>query len=118
MVCKKSYTTDDVAYISKNPKYHVRVGSVPRRCTVLFPVPNYICSFHLTAMKRFDGHKCCDNARMDMPKGNSVVTKIYFYLETEQGINKEFRKRVFFKMNNSLGSFLLHYIWDERASVP
>ena len=41
-------------YISKNPKYHARVGSVPRRCTVLFPVPNYICSFHLTTMKRFD----------------------------------------------------------------
>ena len=30
---------------------------------------------------------------MDIMKGNPVVTKIYFYLETEQGINKEFRKQ-------------------------
>ena len=59
-----------------------------------------------------------NNARMDMPKGNHVVTKIYFYLETEEGINKEFRKHVFFKMNSSLGSFLLYYIGDERVSVP
>ena len=58
---------------------------------------------------RSDGH----NVRMDMPKGNPVVTEIYFYLETEQGINKEFRKQVFSKMNSSLGSFLLHYIGDE-----
>ena len=63
---------------------------------------------------RSDGHKCYNNARKGMPKGNSVVTKIYFYLETEQGINKEFRKR----SNSSLGSFLLHYIGDERVSVP
>ena len=55
------------------------------------------------------------NARMDMPKENPVVTKIYFYLETEQEISKKFRKQVFFKMNSSLGSFLLHYIGDERA---
>ena len=41
---------------------------------------------------------------MNIPKGNPVVTKIYFYLETEQGINKEFRKQVFFIMNSSLGS--------------
>ena len=58
---------------------------------------------------RSDGHRCFNNARMDTPKGNPVVAKIYFYLETEQGINKEFRKHVFFKMNSSLGSFLLHY---------
>ena len=43
---------------------------------------------------------------------------IHVYLETEQGINKEFRKQVFFKMNSSLGSFLLHYNGDERVSVP
>ena len=48
----------------------------------------YICSFHLTTMKRFDGHKCNNNAIMDMPKGNSVVTKIYFYLETKQEFQK------------------------------
>ena len=56
---------------------------------------------------------------MNMPKGNPVASthKICFYLETEHGINKEFRKQVF-KMNSSLGSFLSHYIWDERASVP
>ena len=65
-----------------------------------------------------DGHKCFNNARMDMPKENPVVTKIYFYLDTEQGIDKEFRKHVFFKMNGSLESFLLHYIGDEIASVP
>ena len=46
---------------------------------------------------------------MNMPKRSLVVIKIYFYLETEQGINKEFRKQVFFKMSSSLGSFLLHY---------
>ena len=66
----------------------------------------------------YDGHKCLNNARMDMPKGNPVVTKIYFYLDIEQGINKELRKYVFFKMNSSLGSFLLHSIGDERAQVP
>ena len=53
-----------------------------------------------------------------MPKGNPVFTKIYFYLETEQGINKEFMKQVFFKLNSSLGSFLLQYSGDESASVP
>ena len=53
---------------------------------------------------RYDGHKCYKNASLNMPKGNPVVTKIYFYLETDQGINKEFRNQVFFKMNNSLGS--------------
>ena len=48
----------------------------------------------------------------------SVV--VYYYFETEQGINKEFRKHVFvfFKMNSSLGSFLLYYYGDERVSVP
>ena len=65
-----------------------------------------------------DGHKCYNIARMNIPKRNPVVTKIYFYIETEQGINKEFRKQVFFKMNSSLGSFLLRYNGDERVSVP
>ena len=41
----------DVAHISKNPKYHVRVGGMPRRLTVLFLVPNSICSKYLTTMK-------------------------------------------------------------------
>ena len=67
---------------------------------------------------RSDGHKCYNNARTDIPKGNPVVTRIYLYLEIEQGINKEFRKQVFFKMNISLGSFLLPYNGDERESVP
>ena len=68
-------------------------------------------------------HTCSDmsttnnNKRMDMPKGIHVVSKIYFYLETEQGINKEFRKQVFFKMKSSLGSFLLNYIGDKKVSV-
>ena len=67
---------------------------------------------------RSDGHRWYNNTRMDMPKRNPVVTKVYFYLETEQGINKEFRKQVFFKINSSLGPFLLHYIGDEQVSVP
>ena len=67
---------------------------------------------------RSDGQKCYNNARTNMPKGYPVVTTIYFYLETEQGINKEFRKQFFFKMNSSLGSFLLHYNGDESVSVP
>ena len=46
---------------------------------------------------------------MGMPKENTVVRKIYFFLETEHGINKE---------NSSLGSFLLHYIGHEKVSVP
>ena len=53
-----------------------------------------------------------------MPKGNPVVTKIYFYLETEQGINKEFRKQVFFRINSLLGPFILNYIGDEKVSIP
>ena len=79
-------------------------------------VPNSINEVHHW---RSDGHKCynnVNNARMDLPKGNPVVKKIYFYLETEQGINKEVRKQVFFKMNSFLGSF--HFIRDERVSVP
>ena len=70
---------------------------------------------------RSDGHKCYNNAIMDMPKENYVVTKIYFYLETGQGINKEFRKQVLFKMNSSLYAFRSHYIpdiGDKRVSVP
>ena len=67
---------------------------------------------------RSDGHRWYNNTRMNMPKGNPVVTKVYFYLETEQGINKEFRKQVFFKINSSLGPFLIHYIGDEQVSVP
>ena len=67
---------------------------------------------------RSNGHKCYANARMGMSKGNPVVTKIYFYLETEQGINKEFRKYVFFKMNSSLVPSFYNYIGDERVSEP
>ena len=67
---------------------------------------------------RSDGHRWYNNTRMDMPKGNTVVTKIYFYLETEQGINKEFRKHVFFRINSLLGPSILHYIGDEKVSIP
>ena len=68
--------------------------------------------------RRSDRHKCYNNARTSIQKGNPIVTKISLYLETEQGINREFRKQVFFKMNSSLGSFLLHCNGDEKASVP
>ena len=54
---------------------------------------------------RSDGHKCYNDARTNMPKGNPVVTKIYVYLETEHGIDKEFRKQVFFKMKCHLVPF-------------
>ena len=37
--------------------------------------------------------------------------KIYFYLETEQGVNKEFKQQFFFEMNSSLGSFLFTLHW-------
>ena len=47
-----------------------------------------------------NGHKCYNTARTNTTKENPVVTKIYFYLETEQGINNEFRKQVFFKINS------------------
>ena len=59
---------------------------------------------------RSDGHKFYNNASLDIPKGNPGVTKIYFYLETEQSLNKELRKQIFFRMNSPPGSFLLHYI--------
>ena len=31
--------------------------------------------------------------------------KVYFYLETEQGINKEFRKQVFFNTNQNMKKY-------------
>ena len=51
-------------------------------------------------------------------KGKSCCNKICFYLETEQGINIEFRKQVFFRINSLLGPFILHYIGDEKVSIP
>ena len=53
---------DDVAYKSKNPKYYVRVGGVPRRRTVLFPAPNSICSDLLISMKSNNGALMVTNA--------------------------------------------------------
>ena len=50
--------------MSKIPKYHVRAGGVPRRRTVLFPVPNSICSNHLTTMKPNIGAPMVTNATM------------------------------------------------------
>ena len=66
---------------------------------------------------RSDGHKWFNSARMDMPKGNPVVTKIYFNLETEQGVKKEFRKQVSSKMNSSLGFCRLLTLYWEWKSV-
>ena len=112
----------DCTVYNKNPKIPCscwwRASSVnclvPSYKLYLFKLSNNNKAQHW----RSDGHKCYNNARTNMPKGNPVVTKIYFYLETEQGIYKEFRKQVFFKMNSSLGSFLLHYNGDKRVSVP
>ena len=60
-------------------------------------------------------HKCYNNAIMDMPKGNPVVNERYFCLETEsKASTKTLEKKVFFKINSSLGPFLLHYIGDKN----
>lgn len=46
---------------------------------------------------------------MDMSKENPKVA--------ENGIDKEFRKQVFFKIKNLEGSYLIHYMGNEKAYV-
>ena len=76
----KSFTIDDVAYISKTPKYHVAWRASSVNCLVpgskfyLFKPSDNNEAQHW----RSAGHKCYNNARMDMPKGNPVVTKNIF----------------------------------------
>ena len=52
--------------------------------------------------------KCYNNARMDMTKGNPDVTKIYFYLETEQVLP--------FKYGNNLSSSSLDIFDSNHVS--
>ena len=69
---------DDLAYISKNPKYHAWSRASSVNCLV----PS--SKFYLLKLSdnneaqhwRSDGHKCYNNERTNMPKGNPAP--IYF----------------------------------------
>ena len=88
-------------------KYHVHVGGVPRRWTVLFPAPKTIWQKWSPTLALWWSHMLlqCKNE-------HPVVTKIYFDLETEQGINKYLRKQFTWFL-----SFTLYWGWKNVKTI-
>ena len=72
--------------------------------TVLFLVPNSICSKHLTYWCS-DVHKCYINARMNIPKGILLSQKYISTLRQSKASTKNSEKQVF--LYNELGSPLI-----------
>ena len=66
---------------------------------------------------RADGHKWVNQGTTKLPRSTKLIKKTYFYIASENGYDKRFRKEVF--MRNEEGSpVLIHYIGDDSISKP
>ena len=55
---------------------------------------------------------------LNYQKKNPVITKSYFVLDTESGINREFRRHAYQKADKSNHITIIHYIGDETVTAP
>ena len=66
---------------------------------------------------RADGHKWVNQGTTKLPRSTKLIKKTYFYIASENGYDKRFRKEVF--MRNEEGSpVLIPYIGDDSISKP
>ena len=64
-----------------------------------------------------DGHKWLNQGTTKLPRHQSTVGKSYYYLRTQTGTDKGFKKEVFILLNDDSRA-LVHYIGDETLSQP
>ena len=51
------------------------------------------------------------------PKKNPVVLKSYFVLDTEDGLNNDFKRHAYQQLGKSNVTTIIHYIGDETVAV-
>ena len=64
-----------------------------------------------------DGHRWINNGITKLPRKDPKIYKTYFYLQTKEGMNKNFKKMVF-QLPSDTTLSLIHYIGDESLSIP
>ena len=51
------------------------------------------------------------------PQKNPVVLKSYFVLDTEDGLNNDFKRHAYQQLGKSNVTTIIHYIGDETVAV-
>lgn len=102
-------TTDDDGKITTEMPFRPKGGEV------------YVFRPETTTMAndwRSDGHKWVNQGTSSLPRKKPLIKKKYFYISTNDGPNTGFRKDVYHDLTNSPSTFIIHYIGNEKLSVP
>ena len=75
-------------------------------------------SFHKRNDHKADGHKWLNQGTTKLPRCGPRIAKTYYYIRTETGISKNFRKDTYTLVDGSNLRTLIHYVGDESISVP
>ena len=66
---------------------------------------------------RADHYRWRNNGVVALPKKQPVVSKSYFVLDTENGLNNQFKRHAYRKLDKCDNVIIIHYIGDETIAT-